>query len=110
MRLKQVTNTFINLLIIDVTEEDHCCIISHSYSANPNEWRPVSNLGQKYHARKHLLGVNLINQAITIINALTAEGGWPSTFQRTKQVTNQSQPAMQCNDAKIPDLSFSILP
>ena len=60
--------------------------------------------------RNNLLGVNQINQAITTINALTAEGGWRSTFQRTKQVTNQSQPAMQCNDAKIPDLSLSILP
>ena len=60
--------------------------------------------------RNNLLGVNLINQAITIINALTAEGGWRSTFQRTKQVTNQSQPAVQFNDAKIPDLSLSILP
>ena len=60
--------------------------------------------------RNYLLGVNLINQAIKIINALTAEGGWRSTFQRTKQVTNQSQPAVQFNDAKIPDLSLSILP
>ena len=60
--------------------------------------------------RKHLLGVNSINQSNHNHQRLTAEGGWRSTFQRTKQVTNQSQPAMQCNDAKIPDLSLSILP